>query len=414
MARLSALFALTVVAVAVSAKPIVIRDAPVTLSIARRFNTTGVANILKADQARAKVLKVRSQTSNVASANAVGAVLADVNVPVTNGAVTYTASVGVGSPATTYDLIIDTGSSNTWIGADKAYVKTSTSVNTGSKVSVSYGSGSFSGEEYKDTVTIGSLVIKSQGVGVASTSSGFDGVDGILGIGPVDLTEGTTSAGGQIPTVVNTAFAAGSIGANLIGISFEPTTSESVTNGELTFGGVDASKYTGALTYVPITSTSPASDYVGIDQSITYGSAGTTILSSTAGITDTGTTLVLLASDALAKYQKATGAVLDNNTGLLKITSAQFAKLQSLFFHIGGTTYEFTPNAQIWPRALNTAIGGSASSIYLVTADLGSPSGEGLDFIDGYTFLERFYYVYDSANSRVGFATTSFTNATTN
>ena len=63
---------------------------------------------------------------------------------------------------------------------------------------------------------------------------------------------------------------------------------------------------------------------------------------------------------------------------------------------------------------LNTAIGGSASSVYLITADLGSNSGEGLDFINGYTFLERFYYVYDSANSQVGFATTSFTTATTN
>ncbi|KAM5546209.1 hypothetical protein V8D89_000335 [Ganoderma adspersum] len=412
MARLSALLALTVAAVAVSAKPIVIRDAPVTLPIARRFNTTGVANLLKADQARAQVLKARSQASNLASTNAVLA--ADVDVPVTNGAVVYTASVGVGSPATTYDLLIDTGSSNTWIGAGKSYVKTSTSVDTGSRVSVTYGSGSFSGEEYTDTVTIGSLVIENQGVGVASRSSGFSGYDGILGIGPVDLTEGTTSSGGEIPTVVNTAFAAGSIDANLIGISFEPTTSESVTNGELTFGGVDTSKYTGALTYVPITSTSPASAYVGIDQSITYGSSGTTILSSTAGITDTGTTLILLASDALARYQRATGAVLDNTTGLLRLTTAQFANLQSLFFHIGSTTYELTPNAQIWPRSLNTAIGGSASSIYLITADLGSNSGEGLDFIDGYTFLERFYYVYDSANSRVGFATTSFTNATTN
>ena len=52
--------------------------------------------------------------------------------------------------------------------------------------------------------------------------------------------------------------------------------------------------------------------------------------------------------------------------------------------------------------------------MYLITADLGSNSGEGLDFINGYTFLERFYYVYDSANSQVGFATTSFTTATTN
>ncbi|PIL28711.1 hypothetical protein GSI_08755 [Ganoderma sinense ZZ0214-1] len=253
-----------------------------------------------------------------------------------------------------------------------------------------------------------------EGVGAALISFGFDGVDGILGIGPVDLTEGTTSSGGEVPTVLDTAFAAGSIDANIIGVSFEPTTVESVTNGELTFGGVDDSKFTGDIAYVPITSTSPASDYVGIDQSITYGSAGTTILASTAGITDTGTTLVLLASDALATYQQITGAVEDNNTGLLKLTADQFANLESLFFHIGDSTYEFTPNAQIWPRALNTAIGGDADSIYLVTADLGSDSGEGFDFIDGYTFLERFYYVYDVANAQVGFATTSFTSATTN
>lgn len=96
-----------------------------------------------------------------------------------------------------------------------------------------------------------------------------------------------------------------------------------------------------------MTRTSPASEYWGIDQSISYGSS--TILSSTAGIVDTGTTLVLIASDALRKYQSATGAVLDNNTGLLRLTTAQFNKLQNLNFNIGGVTYTLTPNAQIWP-----------------------------------------------------------------
>jgi len=43
------------------------------------------------------------------------------------------------------DLIVDTGSSNTWVGAEAPYVETSTSVNTGEPVTVSYGSGSFSG-----------------------------------------------------------------------------------------------------------------------------------------------------------------------------------------------------------------------------------------------------------------------------
>ena len=44
-------------------------------------------------------------------------------------------------------LLIDTGSSNTWVGAAQSYVATSTSVNTGNSVAVTYGSGSFSGEE---------------------------------------------------------------------------------------------------------------------------------------------------------------------------------------------------------------------------------------------------------------------------
>lgn len=46
----------------------------------------------------------------------------------------------------------------------------------------------------------------------------------------------------------------------------------------------------------PITSTQGSSAYVGIDQSITYGSQGASILSSTAGIIDTGTALLLIAS----------------------------------------------------------------------------------------------------------------------
>ena len=47
-----------------------------------------------------------------------------------------------------------------------------------------------------------------------------------------------------------------------------------------------------------------------------------------------GTTLVLLASDAFSTYQEATGGVLDETTGLLKLTADQFNNLQSLFFNI--------------------------------------------------------------------------------
>ncbi|KAL7284878.1 hypothetical protein ACG7TL_002192 [Trametes sanguinea] len=392
---------------------LVVRNAsPVTLPIARRLNVTGAANLVKLDQARAKAFKSRSKAQIGKTQRA------DVfNTPITNEAVDYVASVGVGSPPTEYSLLIDTGSSNTWVGAGKAFVRTSTTKATGNLVSVTYGSGFVFGEEFTDQVTLApGLVIQDQAIGAALESQGFDGVDGIIGIGPVDLTCGTLlpAVTDCIPTVTDNAFTQGLIPAHEIGISFAPTQSLEVTNGELTFGGIDESKFTGPLNFVPITSTSPANEFVGIDQSVTYGSDGTVVLAATSGITDTGTTLLLLASDAFATYQNLTGGVLDNDTGLLKLTPAQFANLQSLFFHIGDTTFEFTPNAQLWPRALNTAIGGQEDAVYLIVSDLGSLSGEGLDFINGMTFLERFYYVFDIANSRVGFATTTFTDATTN
>ena len=72
----------------------------------------------------------------------------------------------------------------------------------------------------------------------------------------MDLTEGTTSSGDAIPTVLDNAFAQGSIDADLVGISFEPTTELEVTNGVLTFSGVDESKFTGNLAYVYVLPTS--------------------------------------------------------------------------------------------------------------------------------------------------------------
>ena len=73
-----------------------------------------------------------------------------------------------------------------------------------------------------------------------------------------------------------------------------------------------------------------------------------------------------------------------------------------------------TPNGQIWPRNLNTDIGGVAGDIYLIVGNIGTKSGSGLDFINGQTFLERFYAVFDTTHKQVGLATTSFTDATTN
>ncbi|KAI0348262.1 aspartic peptidase A1 [Trametopsis cervina] len=405
----SSLLATLTLALAVAANPIIqIRDGPVTLPLAKRFNLTGPISLLERDQKHAQGLKLRGNAK--VQGRAVGSVTA------TNQLVDYVVNVGVGTPATTYSLLVDTGSSNTWVGAGKAFVHSSTTAQTSDRVSVTYGSGDFSGNEFTDTVTLGGgLTVTKQSFGVATSSDGFDGVDGIIGIGPVDLTTGTLSPDTRntIPTITDNLFTQGVIPQNLVAVSFRPTTSDNNANGELTFGGTDSSKFTGSISFAPLTRTSPASEFWGIDQTIRYG-ASTSILSSTAGIVDTGTTLTLISSDAFTRYQRATGAVADRNTGLLRLTTAQFANLQSLFFTINGQTFELTANAQIWPRNLNADIGGTAGNVYLIVNSIGTPTGEGLDFINGLTFLERFYSVFDTTNKRVGLATTPFTTATSN
>lgn len=119
----------------------------------------------------------------------------------------------------------------------------------------------------------------SQSFGAASKSSGFSGVDGILGLGPVDLTEGTVSGSSTVPTVLDSLLSQGIIvsllnysftynaqlklleSTEVVGIYFAPESGSDTddANGELTFGGVDTVKYTGTLHYFPKSTTSPYS-----------------------------------------------------------------------------------------------------------------------------------------------------------
>ena len=77
----------------VSANPIIIDKAPVTLPIARRLNSTSVHNLLRHDQNRARFLQSRNSDSTFDKR-------AVISEQVDNQAVTYVATVGVGSPAT--------------------------------------------------------------------------------------------------------------------------------------------------------------------------------------------------------------------------------------------------------------------------------------------------------------------------
>ncbi|KAG2357358.1 aspartic peptidase domain-containing protein [Suillus spraguei] len=402
----------------ITGSPVVeVRDSlTVTLPLTRRLNfSDGTIEFLQRDETRVAAFRNYGTHSRRAD-----------SILVTTSFLDYQVQVGIGEPPTIYNLAVDTGSPITWVGASTIYKRTGTSVMSGLSVMANYGDQatgtafSFSGPIFYDTVTLGGgLTVTWFQLAVAFTLQGFDfgrGFDGILGIAPEDLSRGIieNDQDATIPSFTECLYLQGKIGRQVVGVFFQPVTREPDSQfGELTFGGTDSTKHDGNFAYTPITATPPSSLYWGINQRITYDQ--TTILGFTAGIVDTGTTFLYLASDAFHKYQAATGATRDQTTRLLRISPNRYNTLQNLDFHIGYTMISLTPDAQIWPRSLNTVIpGGVVGAIYLIVKDIEGRSGRGFDFILGYTFIQRFYTVFDSSRSLVGFASTPFTSATTN
>ncbi|KAF9202349.1 hypothetical protein BGZ49_007478 [Haplosporangium sp. Z 27] len=331
------------------------------------------------------------------------------SVPAINNDVSYLISLEVGTPAQNVELIFDTGSSNLFI-KDTSFTssKSATAKSLGETFKISYGSGSAEGDEYYDWITIGDVaqgLTFNQTFGIATKTAGFSNVDGLVGFGPVGLTKGVVSNNETVPTPVDNLYSQGKIPSDVVGVYFKPITDGSArnTNGQITFGGADSSKYTGEITYVPITSAYPASLYWGIDvDSIAYGISE--VSSITHGIVDTGTTLILLSSSAVARlYNDIPGAKLDNTTGLYTIPKSEISNLEDVTFTIGGNAFTLTPSQYLIPENQLDNFGFSKNLTYSWIADLGD-NDPGLAFILGQKFLENYYSVYDTTNNRVGLA----------
>src|SRR6267154_520542 len=214
------------VALSIAASPVDVRNSVITLPISRRLNTSN---------------------------------------PIINVAFNYVANVAIGNPKNnckfnlereiaaangssyTDELIIDTSSANTWVGANIRYVETPTSVNTGKAVNIPYSGGTVVGIQYIDHVNLGrGLFIFNQPIGVASNDPRIRGADGVLGLGPVQLTQGTLPDEPMktIPTVTQSLYTQHAISQEVVGISFEPVSSTDMVYGVLTFGGVSYSART--------------------------------------------------------------------------------------------------------------------------------------------------------------------------
>jgi len=245
---------------------------------------------------------------------------------------------------------------------------------------------------------------KNQSLSVASYSQGFDGFDGIIGFGPESLTKGTVGGSYElIPTVMQTLVNDGVIDQNVLGVYFQPVAGShtSETNGELSIGGPDSSRYTGDITYTNITTAQPYSAYWGIDvDSLSYDGANqTALIKAAAAIVDTGTTLTYIPTTAMKVFLEATDGVLDHSTTLASFKTKPTANVT---FTISNTPFTLSPDQYLVPQAQYDLFKLNSTSYYAWFSDGGGFGG--VNFIIGQKVLEHLYSVYDTTNHRVGFA----------
>ncbi|KAJ3119382.1 hypothetical protein HK100_000342, partial [Physocladia obscura] len=307
----------------------------------------------------------------------------------------YTTNVVVGTQQFAVDL--DTGSSDVWIrgasatstdgstgqaGQSSFNTSDSSVTNTGQTFSTSYGSGSVSGDIYNGPVSLAGISATIN-FGVTTQEQGFNSPgDGLWGL-----------AYASINQIQNGNYVSG---AGINSLAFYFSNSVDKDEGELTLNGVDSTRFSGTISYVPISSDS----YYQFDP--TGGSFvvnGETIdfAGSTGAIADTGTTLLLIPNDLADSVNKAIGAgSYSSSTGLYPIDAAIISNGPIVQVNIGGSSVQLGPKEY----ALSNGDGTYSSGI----SRIGSLGDGGPGYIFGDVYLRAAYSVYDIENNRLGFA----------
>lgn len=304
--------------------------------------------------------------------------------------------ITIGTPPQTFKVVLDTGSSNLWVpsqscGSIACYLhstydssSSSTYKGNGSEFEIHYGSGSLTGFVSNDVFTIGDLKVKNQDFAEAVNEPGlafaFGRFDGILGLG-----YDTISVNGIVPPfyqMVNQ------------GLLDEPVFAFYIAGSdgqsEATFGGIDESRYSGKLEYIPLRRKA----YWEVDfESIAFGDE-VAELDNTGVILDTGTSLNVIPSSLAELLNSEMGAKKGYN-GQYTIDCAKRSTLPDVTFNLAGSNYTLPATDYI------LEVSGSCISTFM-GMDIPEPAGPLA--ILGDAFLRRYYTVYDLGRNAVGLA----------
>lgn len=311
--------------------------------------------------------------------------------------VEYFGFIGMGTPPQLFKVLFDTGSANTWLHSNNCPISNTACqrhsryranishsyVQVGRNFSLAYGNGNVSGYLSQDTISLAGVEMSGFIFGEALshcqltfTGTTFDGIVG-LGFRPIAWIDSTP--------FIELLCQQGHVKHCIFSVYLRPRTDEHY-GGEITIGGIDASRYKGALHYVPLSGTG----YWQFEMSGVFVNTNQ-IDGKVNAILDTGTSLILTPQRVFDRLQEAIGAKADNSSYVL---SCDHGELPDVHLHIGGKKYVISPtNYVIKLKTSGQTICISAFMPILFNF-----------WVLGDIFLTRFYSVYDAMSNRIGLA----------
>ncbi|MCJ1390058.1 hypothetical protein MMC18_002916 [Xylographa bjoerkii] len=307
----------------------------------------------------------------------------------------YFSAVQFGSSGEILYMLLDTGSSDTWVmGSDCKSTACGTHNTFGdansntlkiseTPFSESYGTGNVSGVVVSDTVELAGMKVPLTFGSGSEVSDHFDNypMDGILALGR----PGPSNLGG--PTFLQALSNAKLLPANIFGINLQRH-ADGTTDGEINFGTVDTSKFQGQLTYVET-----ANDQlweVPVDDVLVGGVACK--LTGNTAIIDTGTSLLFMPPTQAQQFFAQIPGSIQTDSETFHIPCDTTISIQMVFakvpFSISPEDYVGSPVA-----------GGGLCECQIFGVQVEGPT----QFLLGDVFLKNVYSVFDSDKGRIGF-----------
>lgn len=319
----------------------------------------------------------------------------------------YYGKVTTGTPAQSFQIDFDTGSGDYWLYAPNAVTSHTKFQNSSSTLttstapwSIRYATGASKGYLAQDVVNVGGYTVRKQVFALANVSApSLEAlpVDGLMGMGFSSI-----ASSGQ-PTFFENLIAQNGVTNHYFSFYLQRAadlTSDqngNIGGGEMCVGCLDSSKYTGSITYTPVTTKGyweiPMGG-VAANGNVVSGTAVTAAI-------DTGTTLIYIPVATANTFYKSIGGISYGNAGLYAYPCSTDLKSVGLAF--GGVTYLIDLN--------DLVLGYSPSSttqcvLGILGVDQLDANGVNVAII-GDLFLKSVYSVFSYSNNgspAVGFA----------